>query len=60
MDKKKLKLLLDVEIADDETYLEAQDDSPGLTYRYTACGGGGGGCGGCGGCGRNIGGVYPE
>lgn len=58
MDKKRLKLLFDVEITDDETYLEMQDDDPRLAYVYAPCGGGGGGgggCGGCGGCGRNSG-----
>lgn len=47
MDKKKLKVLLDVEITDDDTYLELQDDYQGLSYAYTPCGGGGGGCGRC-------------
>lgn len=55
MDKKKLKLLLDVEITDDDTSREIQNDYPGLMYAYTACGGGGGGCGGCGGCGGGCG-----
>lgn len=47
MDGKNLKLLLDVEITDDDTRLEMLNDYPGLLYAL--CGGGGGGCGGCGG-----------
>ncbi len=46
--EKKLKVLLDVEIVDDEMNTELQNGFGRLTYSYQACGGGGG-CGGCGG-----------
>ena len=52
--EKKLKILLDVEITDEET--ELQSIHGRFAYFYQACGGGGG-CGGCGGCG---GGRYTE
>lgn len=45
--EKKLKVLLDVEIVDDEMNTEVQNGFGRLTYSYQACGGGGGGaCGG--------------
>lgn len=47
--EKKLKVLFDVEIVDDETVFNRQGSSGRITYAYQACGGGGGGCGGCGG-----------
>lgn len=48
--EKKLKVLFDVEIVDDETVFGGQGSPGRITYAYQACGGGGG-CGGCGGCG---------
>lgn len=47
--EKKLKVLLDVEIVDDEMNTELQNDFGRLMYSYQACGGGGGGCGRVGG-----------
>ena len=48
--EQKLKVLLDVEIVDDDMNAELQNGFGRFTYAYQACGGGGGGCGG-GGCG---------
>ena len=45
--EKKLKVFLDVEIADDVANSELQNRFGRLAYSYQACG-----CGGCGGCGR--------
>lgn len=53
--EKKLKILFDVEIVNDETNLELENGFGQLAYSYQACGGGGG-CGGCGGCGGGCGG----
>lgn len=48
--EKKLKVLLDVEIVDDEINTDLQNGFGRLAYSYQACGGGGGGCAGCAGC----------
>lgn len=45
--EKKLKVLLDVEIVDDEINTDLQNGFGRLAYSYQACGGGGGGCAGC-------------
>lgn len=50
--EKKLRVLQDVEIMDDETSSELHSVFGRLAYSYQACGGGGCGCGG--GCGRRT------